>query len=121
MIAGLHYVRVRRTGKPIAWYVYAWRGGPRIMRSDGPSKPKLSREALDQLAQAVENINAGKRDTLGSLAREWRTSSPEWHALAKSTKKVWGSQLAAIEDKWGSTPLSLWNDSRMVRKFIFFI
>ncbi len=88
------------------------------MRSDGPAKPKLSRDALDCFTRAVEDISAVKRDTLGGLAREWRTSSPEWRALAPSTKKVWGSQLVAIEDKWGSTPLTLWNDPRMVRKVI---
>ena len=118
MIAGIHYVRVRRAGKPIAWYVYAWRGGPQIMRSEGPAKPKLSREALDNFNQALEGISTVKRDTLGGLAREWRTNSPEWRALAPSTKKVWGSQLVVIEDKWGSTPITLWNDSRMVRKVI---
>ena len=76
------------------------------------------RWALDRLAQALEDINVVKRDTLGSLVREWRTTSPEWDALATSTKKVWSSQLAVIEDKWGSTPLGLWNDPRMVRKVI---
>ena len=87
MIAGVHYVRVKRPGKAITWYVYAWRGGPRIMRFAGSLKPKLTREALDHFNRAVEDITAGKRDTLGALIREWRSNSPEWQALAPSTKK----------------------------------
>ena len=118
MIAGIHYVRAKRPGKAITWYVYAWRGGPRIMRSEGPKKPKLSREALGHFERAVEDTTAGRRDTLGGLIREWHGTSPEWRALAPGTQKVWNVQLAVIDDKWGPTPLTLWNDSRMVRKII---
>ncbi|MEG3153487.1 site-specific integrase [Sphingomonas sp. RB1R13] len=59
---------------------------------------------------------------LVSLIRRWRSydpergSSPEWAALAPGTQKTWGSQLRIIEDRWGTTPLSLWNDYRMQSK-----
>ena len=85
------------------------------MRAECASKPKLSAHALEALVRAREELQVSK-DTLASLARDWRYRSPEWAALAPSTQKTWGSQLNTIEDKWGATPLSLWNDPRMVRK-----
>lgn len=116
MIEGIHFVRAARPGRPVRWYVYAWRGGPCIMRVESPFKPKLTAKALEQLVQAQERPGRGLEGTLASLVRDWRFRSPEWAALAVSTKKTWGSQLTVIENKWGSTPLSLWNDPRMVRK-----
>lgn len=115
MIEGVHFVRSKRPGRPITWYVYAWRGGPCIMRVESVPKPKLTANALEQLVQAKESLQVSK-ETLAGLVRDWRYRSPEWAALAPSTQKTWGSQLNAIEDKWGATPLSLWNDPRMVRK-----
>ena len=115
MIDGVHFVRRKRRGRPLIWYVYAWRGGPRILHVESPSKPKLTAQALQALAQAREDQQVSN-ETLASLARDWRYRSPEWAAFAASTQKTWGSQLSAIEDKWGTTPLSLWNDPRMVRK-----
>jgi integrase len=115
MIEGVHFVRRQRPGRSVIWYVYAWRGGPCIMRVECPSKPKLTPEALAELVQAREHLQ-GSKETLGALARDWRYRSPEWAALAQSTQRTWASQLIAIEDKWDSTPLSLWNDPRMVRK-----
>lgn len=117
MIAGLHFVRKRTQGRPICWYVYAWRGGPRVMRVESPTKPKLTPEALDRIIQVQERLRHAQRGTLGGLARQWRASR-EWKALAPSTQKTWGSQLASVEEKWGPTPLVVWNDARMVRKVL---
>src|SRR5215207_3090614 len=102
MIDGVHFVRRKRPGKPLTWYVYAWRGGPCIMRAENPSKPKLTGQALQALIEAREELQISK-ETLSGLARDWRYRSPEWAALASSTQKTWGSQLSAIEDKWGTT------------------
>ena len=40
-LEGLHYVPKRKPGKPIRWYVYAWRGGPCIAKREGGRKPVL--------------------------------------------------------------------------------
>lgn len=122
-IDGLHFVRSARPGKAVRWYVYAWRGGPRIMSAEGPKRPKLDDDALDALRAAREASRQIQADMLGGLAREWRgnpadlaTASPEWRGLAASTRDTWGRSLDLIEEKWGTTPLALWNDHRMVSK-----
>lgn len=124
VIKGVHFVRIVRPGKPIRWFVYAWRGGPCILKSTGPSRPKLGREELLAISEALKSSRSPDPKTFLSLIRKWRSedvdrpSSPEWEALADGTKKTWGSALKVIEAKWGATPLSLWNDPRMVAKVV---
>lgn len=118
MIEGVHFVRVKRAGKPIRYYVYAWRGGPKIMQVESPTKPKLTKDALEKLGIAHKAANSPPPDTLLALIREWRPKSPEWAALSDGTKRVWGYQLDMIEAKWGKTPLSVWSDPRMVKKVV---
>jgi integrase len=123
-VAGVHFVRAARPGKPVRWYVYAWRGGPLIMKSIGASRPKLDRDALSMLAAEQANLTSPRDEsTLAGLVRRWRgtipaKASPEWKALAETTKATWGYQLDGIEKKWGETPLAVWNDRRMVGRVI---
>ena len=123
-IEGLHFVRKKAPGKRITWYVYAWRGGPQVARRESVARPKLTTAELRAVAQARESATRPDPRTLLSLIREWRSenpsrpSSPEWSALAVGTKKTWGSQLNAIEERWGQTPLSLWSDPRMAAKVV---
>ena len=117
MIQGLHYVRSKRSSGPVTWYVYAWRGGPCILRAEGAAKPKLTREALNDYLKAKEGHHAHDNATLNALVREWRRS-PEWQGLAQSTRNTWETALSRIEEKWGKTPLSVWNDPRMVGKVL---
>lgn len=123
-VEGLHFVRKKAPGKRITWYVYAWRGGPQVARRESVARPKLTTAELRAVAEARESVTRPDPRTLLSLIRKWRSessdrqSSPEWTALAPGTKKTWGSQLNAIEEKWGQTPLSLWSDPRMVAKVV---
>jgi len=120
---GAHIVRKKLRGG-IAWYVYAWRGGPQVLKSDGPTKPRLSPATLKAIVAAQESRAAPEEDTLRSLIRAWRSldpsrpSSPEWSKLAATTKKTWGSALDKIEDKWGDVPLTVFNDPRMKAKVV---
>jgi integrase len=124
LIEGIHVVRAARKGKPIRWYVYAWRGGPCVMQTTGASRPRLNGDVLKAITAAREAERAPDPTTLLSLIRQWRSqdparpSSPEWSALSASTKKTWGSALDRIEEKWGETPLAVWNDRRMVAKVV---
>lgn len=125
MIEGLHFVRSTKPGKPVRWYVYAWRGGPVIMKAVGPNKPKLDEIALTKLNAAREGDKNIQADMLGGMARKWRgnpadlsTASPEWQALAETTRTTWGGELDLIEAKWGTTPLAVWNDPRMVANVV---
>lgn len=43
MTRGVHIVTVRKPGKPVRHYVYAWRGsGECVYKQDGGSKPKIT-------------------------------------------------------------------------------
>lgn len=123
-IEGLHYVAKRRPGKPVRWYVYAWRGGPNIAMRIGGSKPRLTMDEVRKFTGSTESRFKPDPNVLVSLIREWcshdpdRPSSHEWTALAQSTKKTWLSQLRVIEDRWGDKPLSVWNDPRMTSKVV---
>lgn len=123
MTTGVHIVRKRlRTG--IAWYVYAWRGGPQVHKHDGGNKPKLTPDLLKKVAAALETKTAPNEKTMRTLIRRWRSqnpdrpSSPEWEALAASTKRTWGSALDRIEEKWGDIPLAVFNDPRMKARVV---
>ena len=117
MAEGAHFVRIARKDAPHRWYVYAWRGGPRIAVVDGGAKPRLTREHQAAIAAAREDASNVGRATIGGLIRDWRRS-PEWTALATNTRATWSTPLARIEEKWGLTPLELWNDPRMVGKVV---
>lgn len=127
MIKGVHFVRKRLSGDVYRWYVYAWRGGPQVMATDGRKKPNVSPSALDKISRALKDRDAARRpasNTLLSLIRAWKSEdpnrppSPEWERLAATTKKTWGSALRLIEEKWGSVPLTIFDDTRMVVKVI---
>lgn len=126
-VKGLHFVRKAVPGKPIRWYVFAWRGkgAPCIMKSEGPKRPQLGPAELKALAGLAQDKVAAKADTLGGLARSWRgnpidlsTASPEWRGLGAGTRDLWGASLDLIDTKWGALPLALWNDPRMVAKVV---
>lgn len=113
-----HIVR-KRLAAGVAWYVYAWRGGPQVLRSEGPQRPKLTTAVLKAIVEAQEGRAAPDELSLRSLIRAWRSlnpdrrSSPDWEKLALTTQKTWGSALDRIDDKWGDVPLRVFNDPRM--------
>lgn len=111
----VQFIRSARPGKPITWYVYAFKGGPLVMKAVQPRKPLLTAEAHAKIAEAIQLGNCPDPRTLLSLIHEWRTS-PEWKGLAHGTRRVWGGHLDRIESRWGSKPISVWDDHRMVGK-----
>lgn len=96
------------------------------MSANGHKKPLLDEAAVKKLlkAQRRETLSEKKVPTIADLLHAWRggggaaSGSPEWQALAASTRKTWGSQADVIESKWGATPLTVWSDPRMVAKVI---
>lgn len=123
-VKGLHFVSKKSRGKPTRWYVYAWRGGPCIATRLGGGRPLLSKDELRTLADEFAASTQADPRLLVSLIRQWRSedfdrpSSPEWSRLAQSTKRTWGGHLNLIEIRWGQTPLSVWNDPRMMPKVV---
>src|SRR4051812_48481146 len=103
---GVHFVKAVAKDGSHRWYVYAWRGGPRIATVDGGPQPRLSREMESAVKEARARA-AASDETTGGLVRDWRLS-PEWALLAFSTKRTWSTWTARIEDKWGKVPLEVW-------------
>lgn len=114
---GLHFIRKVRLDKPVLHYFYAWRGGPLIARREGGGKPKLTPTELKAAIQFIEGNEAPETTSLKSLIRDWE-ESPEWNNLARNTQKTWGSQVKKIEERWGQTPLTVWNDIRMKARVV---
>lgn len=114
----IQFIKSARRGKPVAWYVYAYKGGPLIMKYVGPRKPALNSAASRKLAEALATREAPiPSDKFRSVIRAWRMS-PEWEKLADSTQKVWRTHVDRIEEKWGDAPTTVWNDPRMKAKVV---
>ena len=120
----VQFIASRRPGKPVTWYVYAWRGGPLILKHVGPRKPALGAKEHAAIAAAMADARAIPPDTFRALIRDWcsvdprKPGSPEWEALADSTKRVWRGHVDLIEERWGKAPIAVWNDPRMVAKVV---
>ena len=103
-------------------YVYAYKGGPRIMVYEGLRRSPRFKPALDAAASAKLADALAKRESLDaskfrSIIRAWE-NSPEWLALEPGTRKTWSRHLVLIEEKWGDVPVGVWNDSRMTAKVV---
>ena len=116
-IKGLNWTKVTRPGKPVRWYLYAWRGGPRIGYHEGPRMPRITARELAAYEKAVKGRGVLGTNRFAELLREW-LASPEWKALAPGTRKNWIRFIDQAEAKWGGTPLTIWSDPRMLPKII---
>lgn len=117
LIPGLHFVTKKRPGKPPLHYVYAWRGGPLVARREGFGKPVLTTSEIKAALEAIERNTTPDGKTLSALVREWERSH-SWIDLADSTKRTWSSYVKQIVERWGQTPLNVWNDPRMKAKVV---
>ena len=121
IIKGVHTVRKRRKNRADVYYVYAWRGGPCIMRTEGSTPPKLGKAELDAISAAIDEQCKSHMFKLAGMIRELCVvdgGAPEWKALAESTRRTWLTHINRIELKWGETPLKIWNDPRMLPKIV---
>lgn len=117
VIKGLHIVARPRKGKPTHWHVYAWRGGPCIMRAEGARPERLTDAAVALYQAAQQQRTAVAADTVQGLASTWRASAA-WAAMAPTTRRQWAYVLADIETKWGQVPLAIMDDRRIRAKII---
>lgn len=113
MAAGLHIVSKRKAGKPLRWYVYAWRGGPLIHRAEGP-RPRITAEITDAAAEARKAGRAekGKGSNLAALIEAFR-AAPEFTKLARSTQTSHNTWLTRIGEEFGDAPLAAFEDRRV--------
>lgn len=122
MIDGVHFVK-KRNASGICWYVYAYRGGPCVLHTKGRAKPTLGTKELAAILKAQTDRHAPRAKTLSYLILRWtgtstKAPSPEWASMADSTKKTWGSALKRIDEKWGTVPLTIFDDRRMISKIV---
>jgi integrase len=83
----------------------------------GGEKPAITQEDMKAIAAALDAAKPAPKDTIEGLAWSYRVS-PEWKALEPSTRDTWGRALDKIERRWGSVPLRLWSDPRMVTQVV---
>jgi len=112
MPAGLHIVKKTRPGKPVRWYVYAWRGGPQILMKEGGTKPTITAELSDMAAAKRREKPQASADTIKGLIDRY-TVSAEWKKLSSSTHTNYGTWHARILEEFGSMPLRVFLDRRV--------
>lgn len=110
MIKGLHIVSKKRPGKPVRWYVYAWRGGPCIKTVVGGPRPSLTAADVEALS-AAQLAKRARQGTFARLLDDWR-DSPEWRGMAKSTRAEWGRITGMFKPSWYQLPLAVFDDRR---------
>jgi integrase len=122
-IKGVHFVQSQRPGKLRVWYVYAWRGGPQVLRCEGLARPALDQTILDEIErllserQLIEDPDDPTGKQLSWLIALW-VASPEWSSMTRNTRKTWGSALNVIKRKWGKDPVDGFYNERSKLKII---
>lgn len=116
-MTGVHVVKAGgKPGMP-RWYVYAWRGGPRIHVCTG-NRPVIGPELLSAaLAEQARVTRRGQVETLDDVIDGYR-ASPEFARLAASTQRDYRLWLDRISAQFGRAPVAAFNDQRMRREVI---
>lgn len=114
-MTGLHVVRKRRQGVD-RFYVYAWRGGPCIHKSDG-TRPTIDPELLDKAAAARLKSSSGGARTIDKIIAAYK-ASPQFTDLAKSTQRDYRLWLDRISVRFGNAPVGAFADPRMREQII---
>lgn len=110
MTAGLHIVTIRKPGKPIIHYVYAWRGGPQIARKVGGPKPAVTHELTDKAAELRRASPVAFSDTIaGLIGRYTDPRCAEWKKLAPSTRANYATWHKRIIAEFGSATLRMFS------------
>jgi len=108
---GLHIVPFKREGKQPIWYVYAFRGGPRIHSCEG-QRPVITTALLESALEARQQHRPKRDAVLDGLIADYK-SSPEFTNLRDRTQKDYRIELDKISARWGTTPLAVFEDRRM--------
>lgn len=87
------------------WFVYAYRGGPRIHSQDG-RKPVVTPDLLDA-AYAARRVR-GSPDGFDRIINLYR-DSPDFAKLKPNTQRDYRIWLDRISQKWGMAPARLFN------------
>lgn len=103
-LKGIHTVKVKLAGGKIGVYRYAWRGGPKL---DGePGTPQF----MASYNAAVATLKAPKAGRFHSVIVGFKASG-EFRGLAARTQSDYLKHIARIEVKFGTLPLSGFNEA----------
>jgi integrase len=123
----VQFIKSARPGKPVTWYIYAFRSGPLIRKAVQPKKPTLTKADHEAIAAAMVDDRVIPSHTFRWIirkccpvdpAKDISEASTEWNALSDNTKRVWRPHVDAIETKWGKFPPTIWDDPRMIAKVV---
>lgn len=108
-LKGLLKVRRRLADGSTATYLYAWRGGPRLLSEPGSA----AFVAEWQAAQATRDTRPRHHD--GTLQAAWIAwqQSAEWAALAESTRAEYARKIRMAEPEFGDMPIAALADRRV--------
>lgn len=115
MPAGLHIVKKQTAKSGVVWFVYAWRGGPQILRKEGGTRPQITAALTDAAAaKRIERPEVAAADTIaGLIAKYTGPTCADWKRLSASTRTNYGTWHKRIEEEFGDTPLKLFADRRI--------
>ena len=112
MSVGLHIVGYKRTGKPTIWYVYAWRGGPKIHTCEG-KRPRVTADLTDLAAEARKKLGLNANEAKLSGHIKLFKASPEFMRTSASTQTSYSTWLTRIDEEFGSTSVRMWQSREM--------
>lgn len=115
-MSGLHIVPAKTASGLPKWYVYAWRGGPRIHTATGP-RPVIGPELLALAMAEREKRSGTPADTFDAVINDYR-KSPEFERLAASTQRDYRRWLDRLSVRFGKAPIAAFEDQRMRRTVI---
>jgi integrase len=109
IVTGIHPVPKRlKLGK--RWYIYAWRGGPRIAVQDG-ERPVITVTLVRAAEEARAELRGPPTDTV-----RWAIGLYKAHTaytrLAASTKRDYDALLGNIDTEFGDCDITLFEDIR---------
>lgn len=120
VMAGLHIIR-KRLPALTRYYVYAWRGGPRIFVQDH-TYPVVTPEILALQLKELRKLRSrvpDRENTMNGLIDDYR-ASPEFAGLADSTQLDYRRWLDHISEHFGTAPLAAFEDRRMRTEILTF-
>ncbi|MFL9829111.1 hypothetical protein ABTU92_30330, partial [Rhodoplanes sp. SY1] len=112
-LKGLHRVRAKLSDGRDVSYLYAWRGGPPLMRPDGT---RITSRSDPYIATAFGEAQRGRAakttGQLSSLITLFKGSTEFTNDIAERTRRDYRRHLDAIEAEFGDMPIAALSDRR---------
>jgi integrase len=104
-LAGLYWTKAKLADGSIAYYYYAWKGGPRIKAKHG------TQAFIQEYNKHIASRKLAPQGIVFTLIAEFKASS-EFTVLAAKTKKDYLRYIGLIEEKFGTMPIEALDDPK---------